>query len=162
MLDQRESVVSSSNVIVLEICRLRTSTSISSGWLSTIVTDNFLLSAILCFCTYEKQGFLDLLSLADRTSAGFFQPLAFSEDKAAFQAFRRDYRQLMSGRMRGTFDMRKMFKNVLFRDMHLAGDLFCGKRLVLQDCKDLSPDCLMPFHRHERLFGLLSLHHVFL
>lgn len=114
------------------------------------------------FSLNPEQGLLDLLSLADRTSAGFLEALALSEDEAAFQAFRRACREVPACVVRRTFDMLQVAIHVLFRNMDLTGDFLCGKGLILEEFEDLAPDRLMPFNRHERFFWLLPLHHVFL
>jgi len=62
----------------------------------------------------RKQRFLDLLAVADGTSAGFLQPFSFLEHKTAFFTFCRNYRQMAPDRMHRTFDMLEVFVDVFF------------------------------------------------
>ena len=62
----------------------------------------------------RKQRFLDLLAVADGTSAGFLQPFSFLEHKTAFFTFCGNYRQMAAGRMHRTFDMLEVFVDVFF------------------------------------------------
>ena len=81
---------------------------------------------------------------AHRTSAGFFQPLPLSEDKAAFPAYRWiDYERMLAFH-NGPLDMLKMIIDLSFGNTHVNGNLPRRQRISLKEGYDIPPDRIFP------------------